>query len=130
MLSRDMFSSMAAHHHRSPLLLGQAQIHLHPSYTLLSVNFIHNQLQTVEVHDDLYMYLGVYIGLSIACCLVSTLRFFLINYAAVQSSKSLFQDLLSRDGSTASLARYHPRGSYSQPTFHLPFTHTAAWRWT
>lgn len=41
------------------------------------------------------MYLGVYIGLSIACCLFSTLRFFLINYAAMQSSKSLFQDLLS-----------------------------------
>lgn len=95
MLSRDMFSSMAAHHHRSPFLLGPAQIHLHPSYTLLSVNFIHNQLKTVEVNDDLYMYLGIYIGLSIACCLFLILRLFLINYAAVQLSKSLFQDLLS-----------------------------------
>ncbi|GAD94011.1 hypothetical protein PVAR5_2631 [Paecilomyces variotii No. 5] len=43
--------------------------------------------------DDLLLYLGVYIGLSVMICIVGSLRYYFILRAGIRASRNLFQDL-------------------------------------
>ncbi|EME83529.1 putative ABC transporter [Pseudocercospora fijiensis CIRAD86] len=53
------------------------------------------RLATVTVPDNLGLYIGVYVGLSLAAGVVGTLRFMLIRTASLRSSQALFKSLLS-----------------------------------
>ena len=55
-----------------------------------------NQFSTTVVsasEGNLYLYLGVYIGISCAACIVGTARYFLVLSAAIQASRNLFTNL-------------------------------------
>ncbi|KAB8256824.1 P-loop containing nucleoside triphosphate hydrolase protein [Aspergillus pseudonomiae] len=54
-----------------------------------------DRFKAVRVDDDLKFYLGVYIALSAAACVIGALRQFALTYASLQSSRQLFQDLLA-----------------------------------
>ena len=54
-----------------------------------------DRFKAVRVDDDLKFYLGVYIALSAAACIIGALRQFALTYASLQSSRQLFQDLLA-----------------------------------
>ncbi|OGM47958.1 ABC transporter [Aspergillus bombycis] len=51
--------------------------------------------KAVRVDNDLKFYLGVYLALSAAACVIGALRQFALTYASLQSSRQLFQDLLA-----------------------------------
>ncbi|OJJ44596.1 hypothetical protein ASPZODRAFT_168311 [Penicilliopsis zonata CBS 506.65] len=52
-----------------------------------------NRLATVETSDDLPLYLGVYVGLSILACGMGTARYYLVLSAAVRAARNLFEGL-------------------------------------
>ncbi|RMZ44162.1 hypothetical protein AFCA_012719 [Aspergillus flavus] len=54
-----------------------------------------DRFKAVQVDNDLMFYLGVYLALSAAACVIGALRQFAITYASLQSSRQLFQDLLA-----------------------------------
>lgn len=47
-----------------------------------------------ESDPDLWLYLGVYVALSLIACLVGSLRYYLVLSASVRSSRNLFRDLI------------------------------------
>lgn len=44
-------------------------------------------------NDDLFLYLGIYVCLSIIACLVGTVRYYLVLSAAIRASRNLFANL-------------------------------------
>ncbi|KAB8235657.1 P-loop containing nucleoside triphosphate hydrolase protein [Aspergillus alliaceus] len=53
------------------------------------------RFKEVRVDNDLMFYLGVYLALSAAACVIGTLRQLAISYASLKSSRQLFDDLLA-----------------------------------
>ncbi|PYI29539.1 multidrug resistance-associated protein [Aspergillus indologenus CBS 114.80] len=53
-----------------------------------------NQIWTFEADGDLMFYLTVYIGFSVAACIVGTVRTLALAFASLESSRQLFNDLL------------------------------------
>ncbi|KAE8355925.1 hypothetical protein BDV28DRAFT_145724 [Aspergillus coremiiformis] len=53
------------------------------------------QFKSIRVDEDLMFYLGVYLGLSAAACVIGTLRQLALSYASLQSSRQMFHDILA-----------------------------------
>ncbi|KAE8154320.1 P-loop containing nucleoside triphosphate hydrolase protein [Aspergillus avenaceus] len=54
-----------------------------------------DQFNTVQVDPDLLHYLRIYVALSAAACVVGALRQLVLSFASLQSSRQLFDDLLT-----------------------------------
>ncbi|KAI0103307.1 hypothetical protein GGR51DRAFT_561736 [Nemania sp. FL0031] len=61
----------------------------------IALSFDNHQLQSTTASLNVFGYIGVYIGLSLAASLAGTVRFFSIRVAAVRSSHALFKRLLA-----------------------------------
>ncbi|KAJ5964354.1 ABC transporter integral membrane type 1 [Penicillium vulpinum] len=48
----------------------------------------------VPQHDELFMYLGIYVAISITACIAGTLRYYCILSASVRASRNLFNGLI------------------------------------
>ncbi|CAG7965014.1 unnamed protein product [Penicillium nalgiovense] len=48
----------------------------------------------VPQHDDLFMYLGIYVAISITACIVGTVRYYCILSASIRASRNLFNGLI------------------------------------
>jgi ABC-type multidrug transport system fused ATPase/permease subunit len=72
-----------------------ARLSHYPNYALIAVNFATQQVQQVEVPDDLFKYIGVYVGISLAAAIMGTLQVLLLRVASIRSSQALFKNLLS-----------------------------------
>ncbi|KAJ5696619.1 hypothetical protein N7536_007031 [Penicillium majusculum] len=48
----------------------------------------------VQQHDDLFMYLGIYIAISVIACIMGTVRYYCILSASVRASRNLFNGLI------------------------------------
>ncbi|KAJ5096035.1 hypothetical protein NUU61_005391 [Penicillium alfredii] len=44
--------------------------------------------------NKLFMYIGIYVGISVAACIIGTVRYYLILSAAVRASRNLFKNLM------------------------------------
>ncbi|KAL4891206.1 P-loop containing nucleoside triphosphate hydrolase protein [Aspergillus ambiguus] len=60
------------------------------------VSSVWNQIRDTSVDRDLVFYLTIYIALSFAACVLGSLRYLAISLASLQSSRQLFEDLLTR----------------------------------
>jgi ABC-type multidrug transport system fused ATPase/permease subunit len=52
-----------------------------------------NKIQVVHQDDDLWFYLGIYVGLSVIACVVGSLRYYYILSASICASRNLFHQL-------------------------------------
>lgn len=59
------------------------------------MGFVAEQVAALDAPDNLVLYIGVYVALSLAASIAGTLRFYLIRVASVRSSQVLFSSLLS-----------------------------------
>lgn len=48
---------------------------------------------TAKGNDNLFVYLGVYVGLSVLACVVGTAKYFALMMTGIEASKNLFNDL-------------------------------------
>ncbi|KAJ5928371.1 hypothetical protein N7466_007327 [Penicillium verhagenii] len=73
--------------------------HFHSMHGL-AVSLVTNQsptgeIQVTDMQDDLFLYIALYVAISLAASALEVAQFFFLNYASIKSSKVLFQDLLS-----------------------------------
>ncbi|GAB1214384.1 hypothetical protein ATERTT37_003546 [Aspergillus terreus] len=62
----------------------------------LTVSAVLDRLNQTSVDRDLIFYLSIYIVLSLAACILGSLRYLAISLASLQSSRQMFEDLLGR----------------------------------
>ncbi|KAG2416315.1 hypothetical protein HFD88_007530 [Aspergillus terreus] len=60
------------------------------------VSAVLDRLNQTSVDRDLIFYLSIYIVLSLAACVLGSLRYLAISLASLQSSRQMFEDLLGR----------------------------------
>ncbi|KAJ5721205.1 P-loop containing nucleoside triphosphate hydrolase protein [Penicillium malachiteum] len=78
----------------------QPWIHIIHSTRSLAMNLVGNQFQIPQIQptgieDGLYLYIGLYVAISLTASALEVAQFFFLNYAAMKSSKVLFQNILS-----------------------------------
>lgn len=59
------------------------------------MGFVAEQVAMLDAPDNLILYIGVYVALSLAASVAGTMRFYLIRIASVRSSQVLFNSLLT-----------------------------------
>lgn len=59
----------------------------------LGVNNVISHHATGKGNDNLFVYLGVYVGLSVLACVVGTAKYFALMMTGIEASKNLFNDL-------------------------------------
>jgi ABC-type multidrug transport system fused ATPase/permease subunit len=78
--------------------MDHAKLSHYPNYALVAVNFATQQvqgIQQVEAPEDLFKYISVYVGLSLAAAIMATIQVLFFRVAAMRSSQALFKTLLS-----------------------------------
>ncbi|EKV04310.1 hypothetical protein PDIG_16670 [Penicillium digitatum PHI26] len=74
----------------SSLLVGRA----HPEQYSILLQHAMQPAAPVPQDDDLFMYLGIYVIISVTACIVGTLRYYCILSASVRASRNLFNGLV------------------------------------
>lgn len=52
-----------------------------------------DRLASVKADEDLFLYLGVYVGISVMACVLGTVRYYTLMKAGIEASRNLFNDL-------------------------------------
>ncbi|MCJ1470897.1 hypothetical protein MMC07_009545 [Pseudocyphellaria aurata] len=74
---------------------GSSRAQAHPAHDpAIMVTKVVDRMVEVETPDGMFYYLGIYVAISVAVCLVGTVRFFVLARASLASSRRLFHDLL------------------------------------
>ncbi|KXG53717.1 ABC transporter, integral membrane type 1 [Penicillium griseofulvum] len=66
----------------------------HPEQYSILLQHTMQPTAPVPQHDDLSMYLGVYVAISIIACIIGTVRYYCILSASVRASRNLFNGLI------------------------------------
>ncbi|OQE38966.1 hypothetical protein PENCOP_c007G03996 [Penicillium coprophilum] len=66
----------------------------HPEHYNILLQHTMLPMEPVPQHDDLPMYLGIYVAISITACIIGTTRYYCILSASVRASRNLFNGLI------------------------------------
>lgn len=78
--------------------MDDARLSHHPNYALAIVNIAAHPIQKVQqaqTPDDLFKYIGVYVGISLVAAVMATFQVLFFRIASMRSSQALFKTLLS-----------------------------------
>ncbi|KAJ5824161.1 ABC transporter integral membrane type 1 [Penicillium robsamsonii] len=67
---------------------------VHPEQYHILLQHTMQPTSPVPQHDDLFMYLGVYVAISVIACIIGTARYYCILSASVRASRNLFNGLI------------------------------------
>lgn len=65
----------------------------HLPYRHASLQYVASAKAAADENDDLWFYLGIYVGLSVVICALGTLRYLWVFYGSIRASRILFEKL-------------------------------------